>query len=571
MTNKLDHKLVTKEITQTCNNKETLPFRDSAIQKLKATDVAFKFKRHKLFKFDVPKGSSLKGLNLRFSQKTHSKTFVLSVWFNNRNQYYAIGNFSNLSCKDVEKICIELAETHQDHRGLWIKSPLVTRQNEERIIKKPDISTPTGKTINEVIEAYCGAQTLNPLTNKMERDRGFLKDYKEGYRTSKSAKNWFRYMAGYNRRQSAVTWYDDDNGYGVEKFLPNLHYRTIAPKDWADLFRKFPPGTGILKDRQYWNRREKKTYTIDASPNKSIYDSELGKSLIHELKTGDIELWLKDLSSQSVKEEYVRVFSTLWIYARKRGWLGADPGRCPIDIKTVYVKKEPKKEDPYKDVSISEPMLNVFFEASEELSERFPFKAELHQFMVLTGIRKTESLKIKKSFIDWDEMLINIPKGISKSKAKDEVIYITPELEIVLRNILDMGKRPGLEHYNMRDFPWLFATRKWSADKYFNVEFRLSQRSRLGGDENFIPVLRQLMREKIGDPKLLYASKILRKTYTTLSAKRLEGRSDKVKHLTRHKNEATLDYHYNKPQRAEVRDYANTTTSNLHFIKRRSA
>ena len=297
----------------------------------------------------------------------------------------------------------------------------------------------------------------------------------------------------------------------------------------------------------------------------------MGKSLIHELKTGDIEAWLKDLSSQTVKEEYVNVFKTLWIYARKKGWLGTDPGRCPIDIKTVYVKKEPKKADPYKDVSISEPELNIFFEATEELSEKFPFKAELHQFMVLTGVRKTESLKIKKSFINWDEMLINIPKGISKSKAKDEVIYITPELEIVLRNILDMGKRQGLEHYNMKDFPWLFASRKWSPEKYFDREFRLSQRSRLGGDGHFVPELRRLMREKLNDPALLYSPKILRKSYTTLSRKQLEGRSDKVKHLTRHKNEATLEYYYDKPQRAEVRDYANKTTSNLHFIKRRSA
>jgi len=555
---KLDNKLVTSEIKQT-SNRMTIPFRDSAIDKIK-NPLTFGNKRHLIIAFDVPKGSSLKGLKLRVSKATGQKVFCLNFWINKEPLYYTVGTYPNIRCKDVERICLDLADTHQDHRGLWIKNPLKTRSDEKRIVEKPDTATPTGKTINEVIESYCGSDS----------ERGFSKDYKEGYRTSKSAKNWFRYMAGYNKRQSMVTWYDDEDGGGVVKFLPNLHYRTIAPKDWIDLFRKFPPGTGVLKDRVYYNRRKKQTYTIDASSNYSIYDSDLGKSLIHELTTGDIELWLREITSQSVKEEYVRVFTTLWIYARKRGWLGADPGRCPIDKKTVYIKREPKKIDPYKDVSISEPMLNVFFEASEELSKDFPFKAELHEFAVLTGVRKTEALKVKKSFIDWDQMLINIPKGISKSKKKDEVVYITPELEIVLRNILDMGKREGLEHYRMKDFPWLFATRKWSYDKYFNAEFRLGPRSRLGGDENYIPALRQLMRDKMNDQKLIYSFKVLRKTYTTLAQKRLEGRSDKTKHLTRHTNEATLDYHYNKPQRAEVRDYANTTTSNLHFIKRRA-
>jgi len=558
---KLGHTLDTLEIKQTRSQRTAIPFRDSAIDKITKTNTNFEVKKFNTYKFEVPKGSSLKGLQLRYYRKTGIKNFVLSLWFNKKNDYYIMGAYPNIRCKEVEKICLGLAETHQNDRGLWIKNPNKTRIDEKRIIEKPDTSTPTGKTINEVIEAYCGA----------DGERGFSKDYKEGYRTSKSTKNWFRYMAGYNKRQSAVTWYDDDDGGGVVKFLPNLHYRTVAPRDWTDLFRKFPPGNGVLKDRVYYNRRSKISYTKTASKNYSIYDSDLGKSLIHELKTGDIEAWLREISSQTVKEEYVMVFTTLWIYARKRGWLGTNPGRCPIDKKTVYIKREPKKEDPYKNTAISEPMLNIFFEASEELSERFPFKAELHQFSVLTGIRKTEAIKVKKSFIDWGKMLINIPKGISKSKMKDEVVYITPELEIVLRNILDMGKRPGLEHYNMRDFPWLFATRKWSADKYFNTEFRLSQRSRLGGDENFIPVIRNLMREKTGDPELVYSFKVLRKTYTTLSAKRLDGRSDKVKHLTRHTNEATLNYHYNKPQRAEVRDYANTTTSNLHFIKRRSA
>ena len=105
----------------------------------------------------------------------------------------------------------------------------------------------------------------------------------------------------------------------------------------------------------------------------------------------------------------------------------------------------------------------------------------------------------------------------------------------------------------------------------FGKSYRLSIKTRLGGDENYIPALRQLMRYKLEDPQLLYSAKVLRKTYITLSRKQLHGRADKVKHLSRHKSEEILQSSYDKPQRAEVRDYANKTTSVLSFIKRRSA
>tara|TARA_R100000093_G_scaffold61825_1_gene33000 strand:+ start:462 stop:2207 length:1746 start_codon:yes stop_codon:yes gene_type:complete len=581
MTKKLYDKLVSEEIKQTSieegsaspigsasprsrQKRPLIAFRDSAIERIKKIDIAFGSSRVKDFKFNVSKGTSLKGLFLRISRRTGRRFFMLSCWYLGQPRIYTVGTFPNIRCKDVEKICLELAETHQDDRGNWIKNPNETRADEKRIIPKKETSLPHGKTINEVIESYCGLE-------EEEGHRGFLKDVKNGFKTSKSAKNIFRGLAGYNKRQSHVTFEDDENGWCVRKFLPNLHLRTIAPKSWQDLFRKFPPGYGKLtRGREYYNRRKKQTYTIPASKNKSIYDSDLGKSLISDLKPGDVEDWCRDLSSECIRRDYIKLFTSLWIWARKRGWLGTNPGDCPITLEKVYVRKEIRKEDPYKDTSMSVPELNVFFEASEELSHLFPFKAELHQVMVLTGLRKAEAIKLKKSFIDWDEMILNIPKGIEKNRYKDQVIVITPELEIVLRNILDMGNRLGLEFYKMKDFPWLFATRRWSADKYFNKDFRLDIKTRLGGDENYIPALRQLMRHKLNDPELLYAPKVLRKTYIHLSKMQNEGRSDKVKHLSRHKTEAILEAAYDKPTRPEVRDWSNKTTSVLSFIKRRA-
>ena len=149
------------------NKRPTIPFRDSAIDKITKSRTEFGNRRFKEFRFDIPKGSSLKGLQLRFSRITEKKKFIISFWFNKRNEYYILGAYPNIRCKDVEKLCLELAETHQDERGLWIKNPNETRANEKRTITKKDTTMPAGKTINEVGESYCG-------TDEKEGHRGFL-------------------------------------------------------------------------------------------------------------------------------------------------------------------------------------------------------------------------------------------------------------------------------------------------------------------------------------------------------------------------------------------------------------
>ena len=553
------------------NRIEPIRFKQEIVNRVKKSDYAFGNKKHLFIPFKVSKDSHQKGLKLKIlrgksGDKFTEKVYYVQFWFGGVSDKHRIGKHrQSFGVKECNDYLIDLYKDHTDPKtGFWIKNPIETARDNKRIVPKEDSSIPQGKTINEVIESYCGA-------DEEEGHRGFLKDIKQGYKTSKSAKNIFRGLAGYSKRQSLVTFEDDESGYCVRKFTPNKHLRVVAPQSWKDLFRKYPPGHGMLtKDREYYNRRKKQTYMIPASKNKSIYDSSLGKSLIEKLTPGDVEAWCKDLTSMEVKKDYVKVFTSLWFWARKRGWLGTDPGLCPITLETVYVKKEIRKESVYTDTAISLDELNVFFDCSEELSHQFPFKAELHQLMAVTGIRKAEALKLKKSFVDFKEGVINLPKGINKQRFKNQIVPITPEVEIVLKNILDMGKRPGLEFYKMKDFPWLFATRRWKQERYFDKDFRLDIKTRLGGDENYIPALRELMRHRLNDPELIYAPKVLRKTFVTLSRQQLDGRSDKVKHLSRHKSEEILEASYDKPQRAEIKDWGNKATSIMTFIKRRA-
>ena len=556
MEEKLDNKHATDPIKQTRNKREIMSFRDSAIEKISIKNLNFGSKRFRQFKFNVSKGSSLKGLLLRVS-KSGRKDFIMDIWFSGKTNHYTIGQFPHIKCKDVEKICLDLADTHQDERGLWIKSPVQTKIDEKRLVDKPDTTLTAGKSLNDVIEDYCKG--------------GFEKDNKVGSRTSKSCQIWFRYMAGYNNRQLLVEFENDDNGEAVATFKPNKHLRINAPRDWQDLFRKYPPGRGVKKDRHYYNRRKKQTYTITASKNKSIYDSDLGKSLIEDLKPGDIEHWLKDVSSGTIKENYLKVFISLWIWARKKGWLGTNPGACPISLKTVYIKKELKKSDPYKDVAIEDlNILDIFWESCEELSEDFPWVAELHQFLLTTSIRKTEAMQYKKEYINWEQMTYVVPKGVSKNRKLDKVQPITPELEILFRNILSIGERPGLEYYKMKDHPWLFGTTKWSENKYFSKDHKKSHKSHLGSDETFTPRLRALMRYKAEDPNLLYAPKILRKSYITLSQKVHNGRSDITALTSRHEDLSQIGRSYNKPGIETRRVWASEVSKVFTFVKKRT-
>ena len=76
MTEKLDTKLDTVEIKQTRSKRPTISFRDSAIDKLTKNNTTFDNKKFNAYKFDVPKGSSLKGLQLKLHKNTALKSFI---------------------------------------------------------------------------------------------------------------------------------------------------------------------------------------------------------------------------------------------------------------------------------------------------------------------------------------------------------------------------------------------------------------------------------------------------------------------------------------------------------------
>ena len=199
-TQKLDQKLDQVDIKQT----RPIRFKDDAINKIKKQNIDFGKRSYVFFPFIVSKDSHQKGLKLRvykgsLGDKTTKKVFYIQYWFNGRAQKYRLGDYSQRF--GVRECDEELIKIHRDHTdpetGFWIKDPNITKRDEKRFVEKPDTTVAKAYTVNDVIEAYCGAAIFDE-----EAERGFSKDRKDGYRTKKHAREWFRCMAGYNQRQT---------------------------------------------------------------------------------------------------------------------------------------------------------------------------------------------------------------------------------------------------------------------------------------------------------------------------------------------------------------------------------
>ena len=211
----LGHKLGQVDIKQT----RPIRFKDEAINKIKKQNIDFGKRSYIFIPFIVSKDSHLKGLKLRvykgaLGDKDTVRVFYLVFWFNGKSCRYSIGHYSQtFGAKECDEAIRQIYLTHTDPKtGYWIKDPNETRKNNKRIVEKPDTTTAKDYTVNEVIEAYCGA----PIFDE-EADRGFSKDRKDGYRSKKHAREWFRCMAGYSHRQTLIDFFDDVHCWRVLK------------------------------------------------------------------------------------------------------------------------------------------------------------------------------------------------------------------------------------------------------------------------------------------------------------------------------------------------------------------
>ena len=139
-----------------------------------------------------------------------------------------------MSCKECERIITDIYKTHSDDKGHWIKDPRLTSKENERVIVKKVVEEAQKKTINEVIE----------ILHKQE----FPRSKASGKLDFKSAKVYSRYLLGYNKRHQHLEFINDNKGNGKINLKANYHFRTAKPDSFDSLFKRYPAGTGKLKD-----------------------------------------------------------------------------------------------------------------------------------------------------------------------------------------------------------------------------------------------------------------------------------------------------------------------------------
>ena len=190
-----------------------------------------------------------------------------------------------------------------------------------------------------------------------------------------------------------------------------------------------------------------------------------------------------------------------------------------------------------------------------ELKDRYPFQAEALLFMLCTGRRAEETLKIRRSNLTKDGTRLIMPSGITKAR-KQETIYITEPIRFVL-DMLDEKLNGEYQKYRFVD--WLFPTTSINSKQLHSDKYVRSDQTRL-------KEVRGCWSALIRETEIKGAPKMLRKTFSSM-AKIILGTSSKAIQLTGHEQESTLEQYYDKHTPEQVREYAEQVSQVFKFKK----
>ena len=530
-----------------------LRFKNEAIKKHKSIFKLNKSERYDpiFTSFGFDRNTKYKGLCLR-EYHNGEKHFVVRFRLKGdrkRPRIFPVGKFDpTLSVKTGEvlfgtKECEErlfpIVKSHCDELGRWTKDPNETLKF-NKVIKN--------LTTGETIELFC-------------KD-GFPKMREEGKLSGKQIREKARSLIGYNKRVKFLDYDDDEQGDGFVSFKHSRKYNEPAPKNWAELFEKYPSGKGNIKDE--WHNRNGVV---------SMYDSFLSKIKLVDLTGQMIIKFKEDYGGYWTKFEVIENFRRLWKFAIMKGLIDVnvkpDPSR---DIQDIKPKKKPYK---YKRKIFTDEQMVLLFEITEEASKTIPFQPEAVELIAQTGLREEEAKRLLKDDIKWKHEVSYTKEGkkietfgdlvlrasITKMD-REEFISITAPIQDTLKKILNMGNRTIDNGYSYdlgyyKHIPWLFGTTELKHDRIFEEKYRNSKKTRLKTMTGVWRYIKKRMREKLNIPEeeeLLCTGKMLRKTFTHKCKMALKGRSDIAKRHTRHEDESVLERAYDGFTKEEFRE-----------------
>ena len=533
--NKLGTRLERTDLSET---RAKLKFTDFATERFQASHYSHKtgkYRERTYTPFDVSRNTSLKGLKLVQHRKTGAKYFVLSYWFNGKSKYITIGEFRPgvFGTKHCEEKVYEIVNQHTDAKGIWTKDPIQTIKDRDTKVSKAEIVESQRLTIREVIERICIDQ--------------FPKAKKEGRLSANSMKEMVKFLIGYNWRSRHLIFTENGKGYGRVSFKANRHKRTAKPTDWEDLFKKFPSGHGIIKDKKFNPLLET-----------SLYDSELSKLVIDELNEGIIRKYIdKTKRSFGTKDNLLGCIIRLWNYAISNSLFGDVPP--VISFNNISFKRPDESRSnsaKYSNIRFNDNELPIIYNGLVKRLHKYPYQAEALMMLMCTGRRESETLKLKWSDVDFEKGVITIPRGITKAR-KVEYIDITQPVSTVLNYLKD--KQKG-EYEKYRFIDWLFPTTRTNTERLHEDDYVRSNATR-------IKSLRGCWEDLVKETGIVGSPKMFRKTFSSIAKIKL-GTSSKARALTGHEQDATLDRYYDKTPREKAREYAHTLATVFDFIKK---
>ena len=493
--------------------------------------------------FKFTKGSFLKGVSIRWTPKKNKKVFQLVYWYQDRTFRLDLGEYTpNFGVQECQEYILELFKKYKDRDGNWKSNPKYEIKTLEEIESGQKL------TIRKVIELIC--------------ENGFPRKKIQGFLSSWTCENYTRYLIGYNERRDLITYIDDEKGWGRIIFKEDS-----SIKNWKELFKKYPPGVGLVKSK-HKNR----------DGEISLYDSDLGALLINDLTPGVLEQYLETNSrSYGTKEVMRECISCLWNFARSNlKCLGTNPPLNPARKAHGGINIRRDERNNYKGRQWNELVFTVdqlarIEDALKSLRDKYPFIAEAILFLLHTGIRIQECLKLRWDMLTIDEEgndIIKVKRHVLKGRGnfsqEDEIIDITPNVAEVLAMVKEQFKKPRFRKYQLLN-TYIFLTTRISMDKLLNPAvypgYKDSQDCRLKevGLVNCWKEVRQIT-------GINGAIKTLRKSFNTLAVDTL-GSTTKAKSVTHHKVSTTLDRHYVKTNRATSRGYAQEIAKVLQFNK----
>ncbi len=536
---KLDSKLDDSKSRQTGRQTKKLKFTDYAIERYMADFICKKtgkIKKEVKIAFDVGKGTALKGLKLIQYYKTKSKYFLLQFWLDGKSDYVRLGQFRQgvFGAKECQNKVYELVETHTNDEGFWFKHPRLTLHDKKTKITKAEIEKSQQLTIRRVIE-------------RIAMD-GFPKAKRQGSLSVNSIKQFIKFMFGFNWRSRCLVYAENDKGYGTVSFQHRTTPRKIVkPTSWEDLFNKFPGGTGVITNKK-----------LNPLLETSLYDNDLSKLVIDELNEGMIKKYIdKSSRSYGTKANMLDCFRRLWSFSLDNNLFGDVPPNINFDnitFKKPDTSKSRTKQ--YDNLRFSDNQLPIIFNALMKRRDKYPFQAEALLFLMFTGRRTEETLKIKWSDVDLENRVITLRRGITKAR-KEEFVDITDPLSLVLAS-LKKHREGKYDKYRFID--WLFPTLRTNTQRLYDNQYVRSHSTRM-------KTLRGCWEDLVQETGIMGSPKMFRKTFSSI-AKLTLGTTSKARALTGHEQDATLDVHYDKTSRETAKEYATEVAKKFDFVKK---